>query len=154
MTKKYKDKKIIVPRFNESEGFYTTKERSIHMSKIRGKHTKPELLLRKALYRKGIRYRINVRKLPGKPDVVNISKGFVIFVDGEFWHGYDWAHKRKRIKSNRNFWIPKIERNIQRDEENNKKLEEMGLRVFRFWENEIKKDIDNCVGRLMSFLNS
>lgn len=136
--------KIKVPRFNEDNGFYTTKSRSKQMSKIRGKNTKPEIRFRKALWAKGYRYRVNYKKLIGKPDIALIRLKTVIFIDGEFWHGYNWEEKKQKIKSNRDFWIPKIERNMQRDSEVNKSLKKMGYKVFRFWENEIKKDFENC----------
>ncbi|MEM6525463.1 MAG: very short patch repair endonuclease [Bacteroidota bacterium] len=154
MSKNYKEQPIKVPRFEESEGFYTTKDRSRHMSKIRGKDTKPELLFRKALYEEGVRYRVNVKTLPGKPDIANITKKFVVFIDGEFWHGFNWMEKKARIKANRDFWIPKIERNMQRDRINNSKFEAMGFKVFRFWEQEVKKDLENCVGQVVKFLKS
>lgn len=95
-----------MPRFEESEGFYTTRERSRQMSRIRGKDTQPELMFRKALRAEGIGYRINVKTLPGKPDIANRSKGFVVFIDGGFWHGYNWKEKKRKIKSNRAFWDP------------------------------------------------
>ena len=154
MSKNYKEQPIKVPRFEESEGFFTTKSRSKHMSKIRGKDTKPELSFRKALYKEGVRYRVNVKTLPGKPDIANVSKKFVVFIDGEFWHGFNWAEKKTRIKANRDFWIPKIERNMQRDHENNSALEDMGFEVFRFWEQEIKKNLENCVSQVVEFLKS
>ncbi|MBY0425310.1 MAG: very short patch repair endonuclease, partial [Cytophagales bacterium] len=99
---------IEVPRFCEANGFYTTKARSAIMSTIRAKNTKPEIRLRKALWSQGIRYRKTLKNLPGKPDIVIRKYRLVIFVDGEFWHGYDWENKKATIKSNRGFWIPKI----------------------------------------------
>lgn len=151
--KKYKSKEIIkVPRFSEKEGFYTTAKRSKTMSKIRGKNTKPELLLRKKLWQLGFRYRISDKSLPGKPDISNKSKKIAIFVDGEFWHGYNWEEKKYAIKSNQGFWIPKIERNMQRDEEVNYALEQMGYLVLRLWDFEIKKDLQACISKLSPYL--
>jgi DNA mismatch endonuclease, patch repair protein len=146
------EKPIKVPRFKESAGFYTTKKRSHIMSQIKGKGTKPELIFRKGLSKIGIRYRINFKGLPGKPDISNKTKKFVVFIDGEFWHGHNWKTKKSKIKSNRDFWIPKIERNMQRDRENNKQLQKMGFKVFRFWESEIKKDLDNCLSEIHDYL--
>lgn len=137
--------KIKVPRFKEDLGFTTTKERSSLMGKIKGTQTKPEQVLRKELYKLGLRYRINVKKLPGCPDIVINKYKLVIFVDGEFWHGYNWDQKKKRIKTNRNFWIPKIERNMQRDIEYNEILRNAGFTVLRFWEHEIKNNLNECV---------
>ena len=147
----YEEQKIKVPRFNEASGFYTTKKRSKIMSKIRGKNTKPELRFRKALWRKGIRYRIN-SKLPGKPDISIKKYKLVIFIDGEFWHGYNWNERKLTVKSNRRFWIPKIERNMQRDREVNRQLGDLGFTVYRFWSKEIKKDLDKCINDIMVFI--
>jgi len=130
--------------------FETTLERSKLMSKIKGKDTKPEISFRKALWASGVRYRINVSKLPGKPDVVIEKRKMIIFIDGEFWHGYKWEEKKPKIKSNRDYWIKKIERNIERDIENNKKLRDLGYTVFRFWEHEIKKNLPNCLSQVLS----
>ena len=152
--KHIEEKPIKVPRFEESAGFYTTKKRSRLMGKIKGKNTKPEILFRKALYKKGVRFRINFKKLPGKPDIANISKKFVVFIDGEFWHGYNWEEKKTRIKANREFWIPKIERNMQRDRQNTAALLEMGFKVFRFWEHQIKKDLDGCVKQVVAYVEN
>ena len=123
------------------------------MSKIKGENTSPELLLRKSLFRHGIRYRINYSKLAGKPDIVILKNKIAIFVDGEFWHGYKWSQKKLSIKSNRNFWIPKIERNIQRDNQNSLLLKKMGFKVFRFWQHEVEKNLESCVKKILRALN-
>lgn len=122
------------------------------MSKIRDKDTKPELTLRKALWSKGYRYRINVRSLPGKPDIVFRKRKVVVFMDGEFWHGYNWKEKKSKIKSNRVYWISKIEKNIARDKKNTKILQKDGWRVLRFWEHEVKNNLDGCVRAVVKFL--
>src|ERR1700756_5196002 len=110
------NKKVIkVPRFEGKNGFYTSLERSILMSKIKGKNTSPELMLRKVLWNSGLRYRLHNKKLPGNPDISMKKYKIAIFIDGEFWHGYNWEEKKTKIKTNRDFWIPKIERNMQRD---------------------------------------
>jgi DNA mismatch endonuclease, patch repair protein len=150
---KYKENIIKVPRFNEANGFYTTKERSQIMKKIKGKNTKPEQSLRKALWARGHRYRKNVKSLPGKPDIVFRKHMLIIFVDGEFWHGFNWAEKKTKIKSNRGFWIPKIERNIQRDKEVNQELLGLGWHVLRFWESDIKKDLKGCTDTIEGLIN-
>ncbi|RNC84735.1 MAG: very short patch repair endonuclease [Balneola sp.] len=154
MSIKYQEEPIKVPRFEESSGFYTTEDRSRLMSKIKRKNTKPEIILRKSLYELGFRYRIDFKGLPGRPDISNKSKKIAIFIDGEFWHGYNWEEKKKSIKSNREFWIPKIERNMQRDRENNRQLKEMDYHVLRFWEHEIKKHLDICVEEVFQYLRS
>ncbi len=144
--------KIIVPRFEESAGFYTSAQRSRMMSKIRSKNTRPEMRLRKALWNAGLRYRLHNKHLPGKPDIAIQKLKIAIFVDGEFWHGYEWEKKRGKIKSNRAFWIPKIERNMQRDREVNALLKKMGFEVFRFWESEVKKEIGTCIKQVLDYV--
>jgi DNA mismatch endonuclease (patch repair protein) len=152
--KKYpkEDDVIKVPRFEEAAGFYTTKQRSKTMSKIKGKHSKPELLLRKALWAKNVRFRLHRSDLPGRPDIVIEKFKLAIFVDGDFWHGYDW-HRRKP-KSNQGFWIPKIERNMQRDQFANKTLTDMSYTVMRFWENEVKSNLTACVNQIMLYIEA
>jgi DNA mismatch endonuclease (patch repair protein) len=152
MSKKYSDERIKVPRFNEESGFYTTPERSKIMGKIKGKNTKPELAFRKALWAAGYRYRIDSRKFIGRPDIVLNKYKTVVFIDGEFWHGHNWEERKPKIKTNRDFWIAKIERNRQRDAEVNTELEQLGYKVFRFWENEIKKELERCVQEVVSHL--
>ena len=95
-----------------------------------------------------------MKKLPGRPDIVIFKYRLVIFVDGEFWHGYKWEEKREKIKSNRGFWIPKIERNMQRDIENNTQLNDAGWEVQRFWEKEVQKSLDTCLEKIVGFLKS
>lgn len=152
MAEKYPEERIKVPRFNEEAGFYTTPERSKIMGKIRGKNTKPELAFRKALWAAGYRYRIDYKKLIGKPDIVLNRYKTVIFIDGEFWHGHNWEERKDKIKTNREFWIPKIERNIQRDNEVNIALENLGFTIFRFWETDIKKNLDTCLQKVITSL--
>lgn len=134
--------------------FNTTTERSKLMSKIKGKDTQPEIMFRNALYSLGIRYRINVAKLPGKPDIAIKKYKLAIFLDGDFWHGYKWEEKKIRIKSNAEYWIEKIERNMERDIENTIALERMGYTVLRFWEHEVRKDLQSCIFRVKSFLEN
>jgi len=143
--KTYKTKPIKVPRFEEAAGFYTTTQRSKNMSKIKSVNTKPELLLRKTLWQKGYRYRIHPKNIPGKPDMLITKYKLAIFVDGEFWHGHDWSEKKQKIKSNSAFWIPKIERNMQRDDEVNQQLEELGWTVIRLWQQHIEKNLSGCI---------
>ncbi len=104
-------------------------------------------MLRKALFAKGIRYRKNYRKLLGKPDIVLIKYKIAIFCDGEFFHGKDWEVLKLKLQNSNNseFWINKISKNIERDDEVNKKLLFMGWTVIRFWGSDIKKRTDECV---------
>lgn len=152
MVKKYTEKRIKVPRFNEESGFYTTPERSKIMSQIRGKNTRPELVFRKALYKAGYRYRIDYKKLVGRPDIVLKKYKTVIFIDGEYWHGHNWEKRKAKIKTNREFWIAKIERNMQRDREVNQELSELGYKIFRFWESEIKNELEGSLRKVIAYL--
>lgn len=117
------------------------------MQHIRSNNTKIEIILRKALWHKGYRYRINYKKLPGKPDIVLTKYKIAIFCDGEFFHGKDWEVLKPRLEKgdNGSFWVSKISRNRERDDEINKKLLFMGWTVIRFWGNDIKKNTDECI---------
>ena len=114
------------------------------MRQVKNKDSDIELLLRKELWSRGIRYRKNVTKIVGKPDLVFLSKKLAVFCDSEFWHGYNWEERKKDFKSNRDFWIPKIERNIQRDKEVNEQLKSEGWIVLRFWGKDIKRHCSEC----------
>lgn len=122
-----------------------TKEQiSYNMKQIKNKNTKIEIMLRKELWKRGLRYRKNTNKVFGHPDIAFIGKKIAVFCDSEFWHGFNWEEKKKEIKTNKEFWIKKIERNMQRDFEVNTKLKEDGWIVLRFWGNDIKKDTIRC----------
>lgn len=123
----------------------TPEQRRKNMQAIRSKDTSIEIALRLALWHRGIRYRKNYKDLPGKPDITVTKHRLAIFCDSDYWHGYDWENRNQRIKSNREYWIPKIERNMQRDKEVTVQLQAMGWTVLRFWEWEIKKHLDECV---------
>lgn len=120
---------------------------SWNMKYIHSKNTKIEVILRKALWNAGFRYRKNYEKLPGKPDIALTKYKIAIFCDGEFFHGKDWEVLKPKLEKGNNpdFWIKKITRNQQRDEEVNKQLLFMGWTVIRFWGNEIKKNPEQCV---------
>ncbi len=122
-----------------------TKEQiSYNMQQVKNKDSDIELILRKELWNRGIRYRKNVRKITGNPDIVFIGLKIAVFCDSEFWHGFDWEKRKEDFKSNREFWIPKIERNMERDKEVNKLLADEGWTVLRFWGKEIKKETAKC----------
>jgi DNA mismatch endonuclease (patch repair protein) len=112
--------------------------------KIKSKNTKIELLLGKAMWAKGLRYRKNCKDVFGKPDFCFRSKKIAIFCDSEFWHGRNFLEGQE-FKINKEFWETKIKRNIQRDKEVNKKLKDDGWIVLRFWGNEIKENLDGCI---------
>ena len=120
------------------------------MSSIPSKGTKPELLLRKALWSQKLRYRVNYKKLPGKPDIVFTKYQIAVFCDGDFWHGHNWAIRglnslEEELEGYSDFWRQKILRNIERDNEVNSRLHSLGWTVVRFWESEIYADLDGCV---------
>lgn len=122
-----------------------TKEQiSYNMKRVKSKDSEIELLLRKELWNRGLRYQKNVKTIFGKPDIVFKGKKIAVFCDSEFWHGFDWENRKDQIKSRRDFWIPKIERNIQRDIEVTEKLTETGWIVLRFWGKDIKKNCTKC----------
>ena len=106
------------------------------------------------MWHRGLRYRKNAKTVYGKPDIAFIGKKVAVFCDSEFFHGYDWENKNKEIKSNRDFWIPKIEKNMQRDREVTEKLTSEGWIVLRFWGNEIKKDLLGCADKIEAAVRS
>ena len=122
-----------------------TKEQiSFNMKQVKNKDSAIEIELRKELWNRGLRYRKNVTKIFGKPDLVFNGKKVAVFCDSEFWHGYNWEERKKDFKSHQEFWIPKIERNMQRDIEVTAELQKQGWKVLRFWGNEIKKNVSGC----------
>ena len=128
----------------------TPEQRRRNMQAIKSKDTTIELALRKALWSKGIRYRKNCKTLIGKPDIAITKYKIAVFCDSEYWHGFDWENRNQKIKSNREYWIPKIERNMARDQEVNAALEREGWTVIRFWERQIRKELDSCVDEVLS----
>ena len=112
--------------------------RSWNMSRIRSKNTSPELTVRKMLYNAGIRYRLHAKDLPGKPDLSNKSKGFAIFVNGCFWHQHEGCKRANIPKSNKEYWVSKLERNVNRQKDNIQSLHDMGMKAHIIWECEVK----------------
>ena len=123
---------------------HTPEQRRKNMQAVKNKDSKIELLLRNELWNHGLRYRKNVKSVYGHPDIAFIGKKVAVFVDSEFWHGFDWENRKKDFKSHQEFWIPKIERNMQRDREVNEKLRSDGWTVIRFWGKDIKKNVQVC----------
>ncbi len=128
--------------------------RSHIMSKIKGKNTKPEFLLRKELFRLGYRYSLNYRfkELNFKPDIVMVSRKVCIFVDGCFWHRCPKCYKEP--KSNRKYWIPKIQHNVERDKRQNSYLKKEGWKVIRIWEHEINENIIKVIKKIEKKIKS
>ncbi len=121
---------------------------SYTMSRIRGKDTSIEVKLRKELYRRGYRYRANSKYIFGHPDISFKKYKVAIFCDSEFWHGKNFEVNKAKLHSNLDYWIPKIERNIARDEEVNAHLKAEGYTVIRFWGEEINKNLSGCVDKI------
>jgi len=118
------------------------------MQAVKASNSELEIKLGKVLWKANLRYRRHYKKLPGKPDFVLVRHRIAIFCDSHFWHGYKWEQKRLNHKSNKEFWYNKIQRNIERDKEVNEMLTEMGWKVIRFWEHEIKEDEMACVAKI------
>ena len=131
---------------------HTAEQRRKNMQAIKCKDTQIEVILRKELWSRGIRYRKNVKDVIGKPDIAFKRKKIAVFCDSEFWHGYNWNVKQNDIKSHREFWIPKIEMNIERDKKFNDALEANGRKVLRFWGKEIKKNVEACADLIVEAL--
>jgi len=119
--------------------------RSENMKRIKSKDTSIEIILRKVLWKKGYRYRKNCKDVIGKPDLCFKGKKLAVFCDSEFWHGKYLMEGKYIPKTNRKFWIEKLEKNIERDKTVNIKLKENGWTVLRFWESDIRKNTDKCV---------
>ena len=132
----------------------TTESISKRMANVSLKGGKAETELAKALWYEGFRYRKNYKKLPGSPDIAITKYKVAVFVDGEFWHGENWEERKTKLKSNREYWIEKIEENIARDKKNDKLLQEMGWIPIHFWEKEIKKDLSQCVHTIVDVVQA
>lgn len=128
----------------------TTPEISRRMSKVHLKRGKAETALAKMLWHLGYRYRLNYKKLPGSPDIALLKNKVAIFVDGEFWHGQNWAERKIKLKSNKDYWIEKIEENMTRDKRNNSSLGDLGWNVIRFWEKDALKSPEICIQKILS----
>ena len=134
----------------------TTEQRKKNMQRIRSKDTKPEVVLRKALWHKGYRYRKNYKDLPGKPDIVFTKQKVCVFVDSEFFHGKDFesGYKSRKYSSLREqlensnhseFWMSKIQRNMERDREVDAELHGLGWSVLRFWSKDVLRKTEDCI---------
>lgn len=125
--------------------YMPSEQRSKNMRAIKSHDTKIEVILRKALWHKGIRYRKNFKVCSCKPDIVLTKHKIAIFCDGDFWHGND----KCTVKNNAKFWNEKIKTNIERDLRNTIELRDNGWTVLRFWGTEIRKDLDNCITEIL-----
>lgn len=126
----------------------TTPEVSKRMKALSHKKSKVESVLAKALWHKGYHYRLNYKKLPGTPDIALIKYKIAIFVDGEFWHGKDFEKIKGKLKNNKDYWIDKIEENIQRDIKNDNLLRQIDWIPIHFWSQEVSKYTEYCVNEI------
>jgi DNA mismatch endonuclease (patch repair protein) len=124
---------------------HTPEQRSKNMAAVKSKGTSFEILLGKALWKAGLRYRKNTKTVFGKPDFTFKKYKVAVFVDSEFFHGKNWETQQHTVKSNKDFWLKKIGKNIERDKEVNDFLIANGWVVLRFWSKEIKKNLEGCV---------
>ena len=110
------------------------------------------MILAKALWHKGYRYRLNWKRLPGSPDIAILKYHVAIFVDGEFWHGQDWDNKKHKLEQNKEYWVEKIEENISRDQRVDRELRAMEWKPIRFWTKEVEKDLEECVSAIAELI--
>jgi DNA mismatch endonuclease (patch repair protein) len=129
----------------------TPEQRRLNMRRNKGRNTLPELRLRSALHAEGLRFRLHRRDLPGSPDVIFPAARLAVFVDGCYWHGCP-LHATKP-KTNESFWKTKLARNKERDLQVNSKLGNMGWRVLRFWEHEVRADLPSVVSTVREAIN-
>ena len=120
------------------------------MSRIRSKNTKAELLVFRELRRRGIYFQKHYSRVPGKPDIALPRKKIAVFIDGDFWHGWQFFKNKKRLP--KKYWIKKIEGNIARDKKNRAKLKRQGWKILRIWEHEIRKDGSYVIAKVLLFL--
>lgn len=127
----------------------TPEQRSYCMSRVKGKDTGLERIVRSELHKRGLRFRKHVKELPGKPDIVFPRAKVAVYIDGDFWHGYrfpSWEHKVS------DFWKTKISKNRERDHRNHRKLKDMGWTVIRLWQHEVDRGLDHCIERIIDTL--
>lgn len=128
----------------------SSEQASETLSHVGSEDTEPELLLRKTLWARGLRYRLHRDNLPGSPDIVFPTEKVAVFCDGDFWHGRNWEERKQKLRegSNPDYWIPKIRSNMKRDEQQTEELEEAGWTVIRLWETQIKEDPRSAADRV------
>lgn len=127
----------------------TLAQRSRCMSRVRNANTDLELLLRRELHRRGFRYALHRRDLPGTPDIVFASRKVAVFVNGDFWHGFGFSRWEHKLSP---FWRKKIDLNRRRDRRNVRKLQRAGWRAITIWQHQLERDLDRCVGRITECL--
>lgn len=131
----------------------TDEATSKRMANVKLKGGTDEEAMAKALWHKGYRYWRNYKKLPGSPDIALQKHHIAVFIDGEFWHGYDWENRKPKLKRNRDYWIAKIEENIARDARVDRQLDELGWTPIHFWSKEVKKDLKGCIQKVEKLIH-
>lgn len=132
----------------------TDEATSRRMANVKLKGGSDEEAIAKALWQKGYRYWRNYKKLPGSPDIAIQKHHIAVFVDGEFWHGYDWENRKQKLHRNREYWIEKIEENIARDARVDCQLKEIGWTPIHFWSKEVKKDLQSCINSIEELISN
>ena len=131
----------------------TSPEISKRMSHVKTKKNSAEVMLAKSLWHKGYRYRLNYKELPGSPDIALTKYRIAIFIDGEFWHGKDFEQRKTKLKNNKDYWIEKIQENIDRDLKNDKLLRQMEWYPIHFWSNDVIKYCNQCVDEVICLID-
>ncbi|MFR7562448.1 MAG: very short patch repair endonuclease [Coprobacillaceae bacterium] len=127
----------------------TSPEISKRMAHVKTKKNSAEVMLAKSLWHRGYRYRLNYKALPGSPDVALTKYRIAIFIDGEFWHGKNFEQRKNKLKNNKDYWIEKIQENIDRDLRNDKLLRQMDWYPIHFWSNDVIKYCNQCIDEII-----
>lgn len=131
----------------------TSPEISKRMSHVKTKRNSAEIMIAKSLWHRGYRYRLNYKTLPGSPDIALTKYRIAIFIDGEFWHGKDFEQRKTKLKNNKDYWIEKIQENIDRDLKNDKLLRQMEWYPIHFWSNDVIKYCNQCVEEVICLID-
>ena len=131
----------------------TSPEISKRMSHVKTKRNSAEIMIAKSLWHRGYRYRLNYKTLPGSPDIALTKYRIAIFIDGEFWHGKDFDQRKTKLKNNKDYWIEKIQENIDRDLKNDKLLRQMEWYPIHFWSNDVIKYCNQCVEEVICLID-
>lgn len=131
----------------------TSPEISKRISHVKTKRNSAEIMIAKSLWHRGYRYRLNYKALPGSPDIALAKYRIAIFIDGEFWHGKDFEQRKTKLKNNKDYWIEKIQENIDRDLKNDKLLRQMDWYSIHFWSNDVIKYCNQCVEEVICLID-
>lgn len=131
----------------------TSPEISKRMAHVKTKKNSAEVMLAKSLWHRGYRYRLNYKALPGSPDIALTKYRIAIFIDGEFWHGKDFEQRKTKLKNNKDYWIEKIQENINRDIKDDKLLRQMDWYPIHFWSNDVIKYCNQCIEEVICLID-